>query len=125
MKTELKLSEILSSEKALLNLANEKYPAKIAYRIQKNIRTLDAERGTIRKMMIDIILDKYGGKQTSPGVYEAAPDKRGECQVELNELLESTIEIDIMKIPLDAIENITPFDVIALEWMFEVPSDGE
>lgn len=124
MKVELKLAEILSSEKALLNLANEKFPAKTAYRIQKNIRILDAERSAIRKTLIDIVVNKYGGKQIGGGVYEAAEDKRPECQAELNELLESTTEMDIMTIPLDAIETITPLDILSIEWMFDFPNDA-
>lgn len=117
----LKLSQIVDSQSALLRLASERYAAHISYRIQKNMRALDAERKICEKAMIDLVMNKYGGKETSPGMYEAAEDKRDECGKELKALLEEEVEIDIKKIALTDIKEIAPLDMMVLEWMFDEP----
>jgi len=124
----LKLSQIINARDALTRLASEKYPAHIAYRIQRNIRTLEPEASSYYKTRDGLIKDKYGAElnpEGQPGVYTVLPEKAADFMAEINPLLDEQVDVAIMTIDLNDLHEISPLDLMALEWMFNEPSPDQ
>lgn len=118
----LKMHEIVIAYDAIRRHANRPFPPLIAYRIQKNIRALEPDASAYEKARQELIRDKYGVKSSDVNGgerYDVPPEKFEEFTGELKPLQDQELEIPILTIPLEAIVQITPVELMALEWMFE------
>lgn len=119
----LKLQQIVDAQMPLLRLASEKYPANIAYRIQRNITHLDRERNAINDVMLKTLQESYGGKQNAQDsrLYEPAEEHRAAWLEEKKKLLDEQVEVDVRMIALSDLREIMPIDLMVIEWMIEDP----
>lgn len=114
----INLLQAHNSKPALMRLAGEKLPTKIAYRIQKNIRALEPLVSRYQTKLREIVFTKYKCKHVGNGVYEPADRKLiKELDKEVSELRNTEVEVHIFVIPITAIESISALDLIALDFM--------
>ena len=121
------LNDILNNAEIFRELSAKALPVKTAFKIARLIRELDKENTTFDESRRQII-EKYAErdengriKQTPEGNIQLQQDKIEECNNELVELLNTTIEINVDKISIDALGDIelTPVQIINLEAFIE------
>lgn len=121
------LNDILNNAEIFRELSTKSLPVKTAFKVARLIRELDKENITFDESRRQII-EKYAErdengiiKQTPEGNIQLQPDKIEECNSELVELLNTTIEINVDKISIDALGDIkiTPAQMINLEAFIE------
>lgn len=121
------LNDILNNAEIFRELSAKTLPVKTAFNIARLIRELDKENTTFDESRRQII-EKYAErdengriKQTPEGNIQLQQDKIEECNNELIELLNTTIEINVDKISVDALGDIelTPVQMINLEAFIE------
>jgi hypothetical protein len=121
----LKLSQIIGSKEALQRLGGERFPANIAYRIQRNIKAISPEAVAFEKARDDLIKNKYGepleGKPDHFSLKD--PEKLKLFTEEISNLLDEEVDIQIMTLNLDILHDITPLDLLAIEYMVEIPAE--
>jgi len=124
---QITLNDILNNAEIFRELSTKSLPVKTAFKVARLIRELDKENITFDESRRQII-EKYAErdengiiKQTPEGNIQLQPDKIEECNNELVELLNTTIEINVDKISIDALEDIkiTPAQMINLEAFIE------
>lgn len=121
----IKLSQVVSSQEALKTLSTKLLPAKIAYKIQKNLRLLEPETTQYEKLRSQLIMEKYGEEEVEgSGEFRVPPSNLAEFLKELNELLELEIEADIQKVTLPDTFEISTADIYALSWMINMEEEG-
>ena len=115
----LKLLQIVNAWEALNRIGSEKLPIKMAYAIQRNIQKLKPELETYENARMGLIKEKYGTKGKD-GNYRVEPSHMTKFLEELIELQAVEVEIDIHTVNLSEFNNdITPLDLMNLEWMFK------
>ena len=120
----IKLGKIGNSKDALIKIGeNSTYDAVTAYKIAKNIANVDLEIQRFETSR-DNLIRKYGEKQDE-NMISVRQDKIPEFNKEFSELLELEIEVDITMINLEKMSGLTPFDMIAIEWMLELEEVSE
>lgn len=125
----IKLLDIADCANAITKLSRREFPVRVSYRIQRNLRLIKQETKEYDKAVSELA-EKHGGQLSPRGGY-AFPhdDKLMECNKEIavmrNGLDDIFVEVDITAISLDDIGNITPEDLLALEWMFEAPAESQ
>ena len=116
------LNELLDSVSVFRELSGKTLPIKAAYRIARLLRELDKESATFDESRRKII-DKYAQreengemKQNEEGNIIIQQDKIEECNNELVELLNTTIEINAEPLPIDDFGDIeiTPAQLVNL-----------
>lgn len=121
------LNDILNSIPIFRTLSNQALPIKVAYQVARLIRELDAESTTFDESRRQII-EKYAEredtgeyKQTDEGNIIIQPDKMEDCNREMTELLETTIEINAEPLNINEFVNVelTPAQMLSLEPFFE------
>lgn len=121
------LNDILNNAEIFRELSTKSLPVKTAFKVARLIRELDKENTTFDESRRQII-EKYAErdengiiKQTAEGNIQLQQDKIEECNNELVELLNTTIEINVDKISIDALGDIqiTPAQMINLEAFIE------
>lgn len=121
------LNDILNNAEIFRELSTKVLPVKTAFKVARLIRELDKENITFDESRRKII-EKYAErddngviKQTPEGNIQLQQDKIEECNNELVELLNTTIEINVDKINIDALSDIelTPAQMINLEAFIE------
>jgi hypothetical protein len=121
------LNDILNNAEIFRELSTKSLPVKTAFKVARLIRELDKEN-TIFDESRRQIIEKYAErdengiiKQTAEGNIQLQQDKIEECNNELVELLNTTIEINVDKISIDALGDIkiTPAQMINLEAFIE------
>lgn len=117
----MKLSQIIGAHDPLRRLAGEKFPANIAYRIQRNLRTIEPEVVAYNKSRNELIKTKYGEK--SDEGYRVKPDKIEAFTNEINEMLAEEVDVNIVTIEFEWLREISPLDMMALDWMFDSPKN--
>lgn len=117
------ITDILNGTEILQKLSNTGLRAKLAWQVSRLLKAVDKEVQEFNEARMELI-KKYGEKDESG---ELITDEKGNCKIattstdtftaELNELVESEIEINANKIKMDDLENIdfTPSEMIALE----------
>lgn len=121
------LNDILNNAEIFRELSAKALPVKTAFKIARLIRELNKENTTFDESRRQIIekfaeRDENGRiKQTPEGNIQLQQDKIEECNNELVELLNTTIEINVDKINIDALGDIelTPAQMINLEAFIE------
>lgn len=120
----LKLSQIVETQSALARLGAEKLPAKMAYTIGRNIQQLRPELENYEKTRTNLIKEKYGEKGEGD-TYQVEPKSMEAFVKELNELLAVELDLDLWTLKFSEFDrDISPMDLVALDWMFEHESNG-
>lgn len=117
------LREILASQQALSELAQEKFNARMAYQIAKTLNDVNREFEALRKQHAGLI-EKHGYEtvQTDAGEMRVVmAENQAAFQAEFNELLDIETEIWGNPLSLDALGNvqISPASVAALGWLWK------
>ena len=119
----LKISDLLNSTEALQKLAGKELKAKLAWQVGHVLKLAEKEIQDFNETRMNLI-KKYGEKDENG---ELVTDENNNCKInnefindfsnELNELIESEIEINANKIKIEDIENLdfTPAEMTQLE----------
>ena len=119
----VKISELLNSVETLQKLSQKDFKAKLAWQIARLLRSAESEIQSFNETRMNLIR-KYGEKDENG---ELVTDERGNCKItegevndfntELNDLLNSTVEINANKIDIDQLEDLdfTPSEIAILE----------
>lgn len=120
---QLKIADLLNSTDVLQKLAGKELKAKLAWQVGRMLKEAEKEIQSFNETRMQLI-NKYGSKDENG---ELVMDENNNCKIEpesinnfsneLNELIESEIEINAHKIKIDDIENInfTPSEMAQLE----------
>lgn len=118
----------------LQELVNVKLPFKVSLIISRNIKTLQKESEFYIEQEQNFVrdyleVDPETGMliQNAPGVFKIQEGKQDECFKAREALDNFEIEVDIKKIPLDAIEDVdfTPAQLMAIEFLIEEDEDND
>lgn len=119
----VKISELLNSTETLQKLSQKDFKAKLAWSVARLLKAADSEIQDFNKTRMNLI-EKYGEKDENG---ELVTDEKGNCKIEddmiaeftseLNELINTEVEINANKIDIELLEdiNFTPSDMTALE----------
>ena len=119
----IKISDLLNGTDALKKLSETELKAKLAWQVGRILKAADAEIQSFNETRMNLI-KKYGEKDENG---ELITDDKGNCKIlndeldefsnELNELIESEIEINANKISIDSLEDkeFTPSEMSQLE----------
>ena len=117
------MSDLLNGTDALQKLAETELKAKLAWQVGRILKAADAEIQSFNETRMNLI-KKYGEKDENG---ELITDDKGNCKIlndgldefsnELNELIESEIDINANKISIDSLEDkeFTPSEMSQLE----------
>lgn len=118
----------------LQELVNVKLPFKVSLIISRNLKTLQKESEFYIEQEQNFVrdyleVDPETGMliQSAPGIFKIQEGKQDECFKAREALDNFEIEVDIKKIPLDAIENVdfTPAQLMAIEFLIEEDEDND
>jgi hypothetical protein len=116
----MKLSELVGSEVALVELSVQKMKAKASFRIAKVINQVRPHLETFRKIQQEL-LEKHGKKNGEGYIIE--PDMKGWKTYinEIEDMLVEDVEVSIKKIPLNLLTNaeISAQEIATLDWLIE------
>ncbi len=114
----IQLLKIMNSIKTLEMLGEQKFSAKVAYRIQRNIRAIQPELECFEDSRRQLI-KKYSKDHEEKGTY--IPEENLEkVNQEINDILQEEIDINISKIHIDDLSlEMTPNDLMLIDWMLE------
>lgn len=103
------IKQLLEARGMLERLGQEKMSALSAYRLQRNISKINPELEGCRVFITHLSEKHPNGDAEGMKEYNR----------ELQEFLESEIEIDILQIKLEDIKaEFTPFELMAISWLF-------
>ena len=123
----VKISELLNSTETLQKLSQKDFKAKLAWSIARLLKAAETEIQSFNDTRMNLI-KKYGEKDESG---ELITDEKGNCKIEpnaiesfsneLNELLNTEVEINVNKIKVDQLEEVdfTPSEIVILEPFIE------
>ena len=123
----VKISDLLNSTDVLQKLSKMDLKAKLAWQVSKLLKAADAEIQSFNETRMTLI-KKYGQKDDSG---ELVTDDKGNCKItegsveefsnELNELLNAEVELNVNKVKIDELGEITftPSDMVQLEPFIE------
>ena len=121
------LGDIVNSTEIFNKIMQQPFKGSLAFKIARLVRELEKEMQTFNDERMKIIR-KYGKKDengelivNNDGNIEFENDKINEINYEFNSLLETELEINADKLPIDSIDEfeLTPQEVISLEKFFE------
>ena len=119
----VKLSDLLNSTDTLSKLSQKDFKAKLAWSIARLLKSAEAEIQSFNETRMNLI-KKYGEKDENG---ELITDDKGNCKInnevveafssELNELMNTEVEINANKIDIKLLEDVdfTPSDMAVLE----------
>ena len=119
----VKISELLNSTEVLQKLAGTELKAKLSWQVGRILKAADNEIQAFNETRMNLI-KKYGEKDENE---ELITDDKGNCKIlpeyindfstELNELMDSEVEINANKIGIDKLEDkeFTPAEMSQLE----------
>ena len=123
----VKLNDIVNATETFNKIIQQSFKGSLAFKIARLVRELDKEMQTFNAEKQKII-QKYGEKDENG---ELIVDKKGlvkfdktnlkEINEEFNSLLNTELEINADKLPMDSIDNfeITPQEMLQIEIFFE------
>lgn len=127
----ISISELMNSTETLQKLAHKELKAKLAWSIARLLKAADAEIQSFNEARMNLI-KKYGEKDENG---ELVTDEKGNCKIlddeirnfteELNELMNSKIEINANKIRIEELETLdfTPAEMNVLEVFIDFGED--
>ena len=119
----VKISDLLNSTDTLQKLAKKDFKAKLAWSISRLLKSAETEIQSFNETRMNLI-KKYGEKDEND---ELITDDQGNCKIsdestlefsnQLNELINTEVEINANKIKITDIENLdfTPIEMNMLE----------
>ena len=119
----VKINDLLNSVETLQKLSQKDFKAKLAWQIARLLKSAEAEIQAFNDTRMNLIR-KYGEKDENG---ELVTDERGNCKIveaqvndfstELNDLVNSEVEINANKINIDLLEDLdfTPNEMAMLE----------
>ena len=119
----IKMSELLNCTEPLQKLASKELKARLALQIARLLKEAEKEIQNFNDVRMNLI-NKYGEKDAEG---QLLTDDKGNCKIlpsdistftkELNELVETEVEINANKLNLDTLDNLdfTPSDMAVLE----------
>lgn len=119
----VKISDLLNSTDTLQKLSQKDFKAKLAWTIARLLKAAEKEIQEFNETRMNLI-KKYGEKDEND---ELITDDKGNCKIpeevlepfsnELNELINTEVEINANKINIALLEDIdfTPADMAALD----------
>ena len=123
----VKLNDIVNATETFNKIIRQPFKGSLAFKIARLARELDKEMQTFNTERQKII-QKYGEKDENG---ELVVDEKGlvnfdktnlkEINEEFDSLLNTELEINADKLPMDSIDNfeITPQEIISIESFFE------
>ena len=123
----IKLNDVVNATETFNKIMQQSFKGSLAFKIARLARELDKEMQTFNEERQKII-QKYGNKDENG---ELIIDKNGnvkfdnanieEINQEFSSLLETELEINADKLPMDSIDNfeITPQEMLNIEVFFE------
>ena len=119
----VKISDLINSTETLQKLGQKDFKAKLAWSISRLLKAAEAEIQDFNQARMNLI-NKYGEKSEDGTL---VTDEQGNCKIEqgvvaefstqLNDLLNTEVEINANKISLDLLEDVdfTPSEITILE----------
>ena len=119
----VKISDLINSTEVLQKLAGTSLKARLAWQVARLLKAAEGEIQSFNETRLNLI-KKYGVKDESG---ELITDEKGNCQIipegiedfsrELNELIDTNVEINANKISIDDLDNIefTPSEMDILK----------
>lgn len=119
----VKISDLVNSTETLQKLAQQDFKAKLAWSIARLLKAAEAEIQSFNDARMNLI-KKYGEKDENG---ELITDEGGNCKIEkdsisdftneLNELVNTEVEINANRIDLNLLEDVdfTPSEITILE----------
>lgn len=127
----VKISDLLNATETLQKLAQKDFKAKLAWTISKLLKQAEAEIQSFNETRMTLV-KKYGEKDEND---ELITDDKGNCKIvqeciddfsnELDELLNTEVEINANKIQMSLLEDVkfTPADMAVLEPFVDMEED--
>ena len=124
----VKISDLLNSTDTLQKLSQKDFKAKLAWSIARLLKAAEGEIQSFNDTRMNLI-KKYGEKDENG---ELITDEKGNCKIvnesmnefstELNDLINSEVEINANKIDIGLLEDLefTPSDMAVLEPFVEM-----
>lgn len=121
----IQLKEILQIVPILQSLSQQSFIGSVSFKISRLIRELDKELALMNKAKQDII-EEYGKRDeegklivTDDGQVKISDAEK--CNMELQKLLDTTVEINANKLPIDIFDSIqiSPVQANILEMIVE------
>ena len=121
----IQLKEILQIVPILQSLSQQSFIGSVSFKISRLIRELDKELALMNKAKQDII-EEYGKRDeegrlivTDDGQVKISDAEK--CNIELQKLLDTTVEINANKLPIDIFDSIqiSPVQANILEMIVE------
>ena len=121
----IQLKEILQIVPILQSLSQKSFIGSVSFKISRLIRELDKELALMNKAKQDII-EEYGKRDeegrlivTDDGQVKISDAEK--CNIELQKLLDTTVEINANKLPIDIFDSIqiSPVQANILEMIVE------
>lgn len=119
----VKIGDLLNGTEALQKLASTELKAKLAWQVGRLLKAADTEIQSFNETRMNLI-KKYGEKDENG---ELITDDKGNCKIitegldaftnELNELIETEVEINANKINIDSLgdREFTPAEMSQIE----------
>ena len=119
----VKIADLLNSTETLQKLSQKDFKAKLAWQVARLLKNAEGEIQSFNETRMNLI-KKYGSKDENG---ELVTDDKGNCQIisdevetftnELNELLNTEVDINANKIDIELLEELefTPADMAVLE----------
>lgn len=123
----IKLNDVVNSTDTFTKIMQQSFKGSLAFKIARLARELDKEMQTFNSERQKII-EKYGEKDNDgkvitddKGIVRFDNSKIQELNEEFNTLLDTEIEINADKLPMDNIDDfeITPQEMLNIEIFFE------
>jgi hypothetical protein len=123
----VKISDLINSTETLQKLSQQDFKAKLAWSIARLLKSAEVEIQEFNTTRMNLI-KKYGEKDENG---ELITDENGNCKIEqnsvdafsteLNELINTEVEINANKIKVEQLEeiNFTPSEMAILEPFIE------
>ena len=121
------ITEILNVVPVLQEMSNKSFPGATSFKIARLIKACEIELQTFEESRRKII-EEYGEKDEKGELkifdnqqIKVKEEYREKCAVSLNELLNTEIELNVSKIPVNSLEqiDITPNELIKMEAFIE------
>lgn len=122
------IAKLLNSDKALINLLEQKLPLGISIQLGKVVTELEPVYKRANDARLEI-LKRHGEEVVEDdkpsGRYQIAPESVEQFQLEISEAFDSEIELNIAYIDPEKLPDVclTGKDAIALDWLWK--SEGE
>jgi len=121
------LNEIFNATETFKVIMNQQFKGSLAFKIARLVRELDKEMETFnterQKILTEYCVKDTDGniQQDENGNIQIQPDRINEFNEEFSNLLNTTVEINADKLPIDKIDDfdLTPQQMLNLEMFFE------